>query len=288
MNNKKKILITGGNGQLGSELRVLSKNYIQFEWVFTDWEELDLCDLDNLAINLARINPHIIINCAAHTAVDKAESEFELSDVLNHQSVAIMAQWSHVNECQFIHVSTDYVFDGTASIALTETAQPNPINVYGVTKLAGENSCLRENPNAIIIRTSWVYSSFGANFVKTMSRLMQERDSLNVVNDQIGSPTYAADLAQAIMTIITHSKWQGGIYHFSNEGEISWYEFALAIQEIGGFDCAIGGIPSSAYPTPAKRPQYSLLDKTKIKETFGVVVPEYRTSLEKCMSSLKE
>ena len=284
----KKILITGGNGQLGSELRVLSKNYIQFEWVFTDWEELDLCNLGNLATALSKINPQIIINCAAHTAVDKAESEFELSDVLNHQSVAIMAQWSHVNECQFIHVSTDYVFDGTASIALTETAQPNPINVYGVTKLAGENSCLRENPNAIIIRTSWVYSSFGANFVKTMSRLMQERDSLNVVNDQIGSPTYAADLAQAIMIIITHENWLAGIYHFSNEGEISWYEFALAIQEIGGFDCAIGGIPSSAYPTPAKRPQYSLLDKTKIKETFGVVVPEYRTSLAKCMSLLKE
>lgn len=282
----KKILITGGNGQLGSELRVLSKNYTQFEWVFTDWEELNLCDLDNLAINLARIKPHIIINCAAHTAVDKAESEFELSDVLNHQSVAIMAQWSHTNDCQFIHVSTDYVFDGTASIALTETAQPNPINVYGVTKLAGENSCLRENPNTIIIRTSWVYSSFGANFVKTMSRLMQERDSLNVVNDQIGSPTYAADLAQAIMTIITHPHWQEGIYHFSNEGEISWYEFALAIQEIGRFECAISGIPSSAYPTPARRPQYSLLDKTKVKEAFGVVVPDYRESLVKCMDLL--
>ncbi|MDR6846408.1 dTDP-4-dehydrorhamnose reductase [Flavobacterium granuli] len=284
----KKILITGGNGQLGSELRVLSKTYNQFEWIFTDWKELDLCDLDNLAIALTRIKPQIIINCAAHTAVDKAESEHELSDVLNHQSVAIMAQWSHVNDCQLIHVSTDYVFDGTASTALFETAMPNPINVYGVTKLAGEKACLQENPEAIIIRTSWVYSSFGNNFVKTMSRLMQERDSLNVVNDQIGSPTYAADLAQAIMTILTHNHWQAGIYHFSNEGEISWYEFALTIQEICGFDCAISGIPSSAYPTPAKRPQYSLLDKTKIKKTFGVVVPEYKESLVKCMRLLSE
>lgn len=282
----KKILITGANGQLGSELNVLSKKYSQFEWVFTDWEELNLCDLDNLALALTQINPQIIINCAAHTAVDKAESEFELSDVLNHQSVAVLAQWSRVNDRQFIHVSTDYVFDGTASTALTETAQPNPINVYGVTKLAGEKACLQENPQAIIIRTSWVYSSFGNNFVKTMSRLMQERDSLNVVNDQIGSPTYAADLAQAIMTIVTHPNWKSGIYHFSNEGEISWYEFALAIQEIGGFDCAISGIPSSAYPTPAKRPQYSLLDKTKIKETFEVVVPGYKESLVKCMELL--
>lgn len=283
----KKILITGGNGQLGSELRLLSKVYTQFEWIFTDYQELDLCNLEKLESELTKINPQIIINCAAHTAVDKAESEFELSDVLNHQSVTVLAQWSHANDCQLIHVSTDYVFDGTASIALTETAQPNPINVYGVTKLAGEQACLRENPNAIIIRTSWVYSSFGNNFVKTMSRLMQERDSLNVVNDQIGSPTYAADLAQAIMTILTQDTWQAGIYNFSNEGEISWYEFALAIQEIGHFDCNISGIPSSAYPTPAKRPQYSLLDKTKIKNTFGVVVPDYKVSLEKCMGLLQ-
>ncbi len=282
----KKILITGGNGQLGSELQVLSKTHAQFEWVFTDWQELDLCNLENLEWELSTINPQIIINCAAHTAVDKAESELELSDVLNHKSVAVLAQWSHANDCKLIHVSTDYVFDGTASIALTETAQPNPINVYGVTKLAGEKACMNENPEAIIIRTSWVYSSFGNNFVKTMYRLMQERESLNVVNDQIGSPTYAADLAQAIMTIITHENWQAGIYNFSNEGEISWFEFALAIQEIGQFDCEISGIPSSAYPTPAKRPQYSLLDKTKIKRTFGVIVPEYKDSLKKCMQLL--
>lgn len=283
----KKILVTGAKGQLGSELQVLAVDYPQFEWVFTDREELDLCDLVRLKAELDIINPQIIINCAAHTAVDRAETEFELSDVLNHQAVAVLAQWSHANDCQLIHVSTDYVFDGTAATALTETAPTNPINVYGATKLAGEKACLQENPNSIIIRTSWVYSSFGNNFVKTMSRLMQERDSLNVVNDQIGSPTYAADLAQAIMTILTHDTWQAGIYNFSNEGEISWYEFALEIQEIGQFDCNINGIPSSAYPTPAKRPQYSLLDKTKIKTAFGVAVPDYKVSLRKCMELLK-
>jgi dTDP-4-dehydrorhamnose reductase len=286
LNNKSKILVTGAKGQLGSELNVLSKNFSQFEWIFTDREELDLCNLERLVSELSRINPQFIINCAAHTAVDRAESEFELSDILNHQSVAVIAKWSESNDCKLIHISTDYVFDGTAATALTESAPTGPINVYGQTKLAGEKACLEENPSSIIIRTSWVYSSFGANFVKTMSRLMQERESLNVVNDQIGSPTYAADLAQAIMTIITHHHWQAGIYHFSNEGEISWYEFALAIQEIGGFECTIGGIPSSAYPTPAKRPQYSLLDKTKIKKTFGVVVPGYRESLVKCMELL--
>lgn len=284
----KKILITGANGQLGSELKVLSKDFSQFEWIFTDREELDLCDLENLTSELSKINPQFIINCAAHTAVDRAEAEIELSDVLNHQAVGIMAKWCQTNEAKFIHVSTDYVFDGTASNPLTESASTGPINVYGQTKLAGEIACMRENPNAIIIRTSWVYSSFGANFVKTMSRLMQERDSLSVVNDQIGSPTYAGDLAQAIMTIITHQHWQAGIYHFSNEGEISWHEFALSIKEIGGFDCLVSGIPSSAYPTPAKRPQYSLLDKTKIKNTFGVLVPDYKESLSRCMELLKE
>lgn len=283
----KKILVTGAKGQLGLELNVLSKNYSQFEWVFTERAELDLSDLEGLVATLSHIQPNYILNCAAHTAVDRAESELELADVLNHQAVAELAKWSAENDCKLIHISTDYVFDGTAATPLTESAPTAPINVYGQTKLAGELACTRECPTSIIIRTSWVYSSFGANFVKTMSRLMQERDTLNVVNDQIGSPTYAADLAQAILTIITHPTWEAGMYNFSNEGEISWYEFALAIQEIGGFECAISGIPSSAYPTPAKRPQYSLLDKSKIKATFGVIVPGYRESLERCMRLLE-
>ncbi len=279
----KKILVTGANGQLGSELKVLSTDYSQFEWVFADRSVLDLSDLALISNVLDRIHPQIIINCAAYTAVDKAETETELADVLNHKAVAVLAQWTQSNSSQLIHVSTDYVFDGNSSVALTEEAPTAPINVYGQTKLAGEQACMRENPNAIIIRTSWVYSRFGNNFVKTMSRLMQEHDQLSVVNDQIGSPTYAADLAHTIMIIVTHSNWQAGIYHFSNEGEISWYELALAIQEISGFDCLVRGIPSSDYPTPARRPHYSLLDKSKITTTFGVVVPGYRESLERCM-----
>nr|WP_315174722.1 dTDP-4-dehydrorhamnose reductase [uncultured Flavobacterium sp.] len=283
----KKILVTGATGQLGSELLVLVPNYSEYEWVFANRTQATLDDLELLQNQIEVIKPDYIINCAAHTAVDRAESESELADVLNHRAVAVLARWSAENNGKLIHISTDYVFDGTTATPLKESAPTRPINVYGQTKLAGELSCMKENQEAIIIRTSWVYSSFGANFVKTMSKLMQERDTLNVVNDQIGSPTYAADLAQAIMTIITHPKWEAGMYHFSNEGEISWYEFALAIQEIGGFECLIGGIPSLAYPTPAKRPQYSLLDKNKIKATFGVIVPDYRDSLERCMSLLK-
>ena len=281
----KKILVTGATGQVGSELKVLAPRYLQLDWVFADRSVLDLSNLKVISKVLDEIKPQIIINCAAFTAVDKAETETELADILNHQAVAVLAQWSHSNGCQLVHISTDYVFDGNSSTPLTEEAATGPINVYGQTKWAGEQACLRENPNSMIIRTSWVYSSFGANFVKTMSRLMQERNSLNVVNDQIGSPTYAADLAEAIVTIIIHPNWQAGMYHYSNEGEISWYEFANAIQEIGGFDCQITGIPSTDYPTPARRPKYSLLDKSKIATTFGVAVPGYRESLERCMNA---
>jgi dTDP-4-dehydrorhamnose reductase len=278
-----KILVTGANGQLGSEFRHLSSIDNKYQWIFTDREELDLTDLENLTTEISGIKPDILINCAAYTAVDKAESEIELADVVNHQAVAIMADWTFANDCKFVHVSTDYVFDGTSNVALSEDAPTGPINVYGKTKLAGENACLIENPKSIIIRTSWVYSSYGANFVKTMSRLMKEKDTLNVVNDQIGSPTYAADLAQAILDILSHSNWQAGIYNYSNEGEISWYEFALAIQEMSGFECKVSGISSSQYPTPAKRPAFSLLDKSKIKATYSLIIPDYKGSLRKCM-----
>jgi len=278
-----KILVTGANGQLGSEFRHLSNNDNKYHWIFTDREELDLSDLENLINEISHVNPDTLINCAAYTAVDKAESEIELADVLNHQAVAILADWTFANDCKFIHVSTDYVFDGSSNIALSEDAPTGPINVYGKTKLAGENACLKGNPLSIIIRTSWVYSSFGANFVKTMLRLLKEKDTLNVVDDQIGSPTYAADLAQAIFAIINHANWQPGVYNYSDLGEISWYEFALAIQEISGLDCEVSGIRSSQHLTPAKRPAFSLLDKRKIKSAFGLEIPDYKDSLRRCI-----
>lgn len=279
----KKILVTGSTGQLGSELKDLSFFHNQYEWIFTSRQELDLSDLLNLADNITIFNPDFIINCAAYTAVDKAEEEFELADVLNHKAVAIIANWTLANNCKIVHISTDYVFDGTSKIALNEDSLTAPINIYGKTKLSGERACRNENPESIIIRTSWVYSKYGANFVKTMSRLMKEKVTLNIVNDQIGSPTYAGDLAQAILDILNHCNWQPGIYNYSNEGETSWYGFALDIQEIGGFECKLSGISSMQYATPAKRPAFSLLDKRKIKATYSLSIPEYKESLKKCM-----
>lgn len=277
----KKILVTGATGQLGSELSVLAPSYPLYEWIFADRTQITLDSLELLQSQLNRVKPDIIFNCGAYTAVDKAESEKDLAFIINHQAVAVIARYAFENNVKLIHVSTDYVFDGTSSTALDEKAETNPINVYGESKLAGEITCLKENPESIIIRTSWVYSKFGNNFVKTMQRLMQEKDEINVVNDQIGSPTYAADLAQAMIDIVESSKWIPGIYNYSNEGEISWYEFALSIKEFGGYNCKVGGIPSSSYPTPAKRPEFSLLDKKKIKGTYHLGVPEYKESLKK-------
>jgi dTDP-4-dehydrorhamnose reductase len=278
-----KILVTGTSGQLGSELKVGSECYSQFAWIFADRALVSLDNLSVLKNQLVDIHPAIILNCGAYTAVDKAETEPELADIVNHQAVKIIGQYANDYQVKLIHISTDYVFDGTSAVALTEEAKTQPINVYGATKRAGELACLEANPDVVIIRTSWVYSSFGNNFVKTMKRLLQERDVISVVNDQIGSPTYAADLAQAMMDIVTAQEWIPGIYNYSNEGEISWYEFVLAIQEIGGYTCEVKGIPSSSYPTLAKRPAFSLLDKGKIKEIYGVNVPDYGESLRKCL-----
>ena len=283
----KKILVTGTSGQLGSELKVLSKEFLQYEWFFADRNQISLDAISGLKRQLEIFSPDFIINCGAYTAVDKAESEPELANCINHLAVAELATYANDNQVKLIHISTDYVFDGKANFALTEDTETDPVNTYGKSKRAGELSCLALNPEAIIIRTSWVYSVFGNNFVKTMQRLMKERDCINVVNDQMGSPTNAADLAQAILTIIAAPKWIPGIYNYSNEGEISWFDFANDIKEIGGYWCEINGIPSSAYPTPAKRPVFSLLDKTKIKNTFGVAVPDYKESLKKCMELLK-
>ena len=277
----KKILVTGANGQLGSELSVLSINYSQYDWFFADRTQITLNDLKVLEKQLTSIQPDIIFNCGAYTAVDKAESEKELAYAVNQLAVELIARYAQQNDVKLIHISTDYVFDGTSSVALNEEAETNPINVYGASKRAGEVGCINENPNSIIIRTSWVYSKFGNNFVKTMQRLMQERESLNVVNDQTGSPTYATDLAKAMMDILESQKWIPGIYNYSNEGEISWYEFALSIKELGGYTCEVAGIPSASYPTPAKRPEFSLLNKQKIKTIYNLDVPDYKESLKK-------
>jgi len=276
----KKILVTGANGQLGSELSVLSTSYPEFEWIFADRTKITLDNLELLKDQLNEIRPDVIFNCGAYTAVDKAETEKELAFTINHLAVELIAKYAFENNVKLIHISTDYVFDGSSSSAINEEADTNPINTYGESKLAGELACLKENPNSIIIRTSWVYSKFGNNFVKIMQRLMQERDEINVVNDQIGSPTYAADLAQAMINIVRSSNWIAGIYNYSNEGEISWYEFAISIKELGGYNCKVGGIPSSSYPTPAKRPEFSLLDKNKIKKIYNLEIPDYKKSLK--------
>jgi dTDP-4-dehydrorhamnose reductase len=288
LNNMKKILVTGANGQLGSEIKELASNYPNFEFVFTDIADFPLNDADEIITNFKIIQPNIVINCAAYTAVDKAETDSVVADAINHLAIATLATLCYENGAKLVHVSTDYVFDGTSPIAYKEEDQPNPKSVYGITKLAGEIACLKNDPESIIIRTAWVYSQFGNNFVKTMLRLMTERESLNVVNDQVGSPTYAADLAQVILTILDCKKWEPGIYHYSNAGEISWCDFAIAIKEIAQKTCVVNGIPASSYPTPAQRPVYSLLDKSKISAVYGIESIDYLVSLKIMMDKLNK
>jgi len=284
----KKILVTGANGQLGSEIKELAANYPDFDFMFTDIADFPLDKTEEIIANFKRIQPDIVINCAAYTAVDKAEEDQVTADAINHLSIATLASLCQDLGAKLVHVSTDYVFDGTSPTAYKEDDKPNPRSVYGVTKLAGEIACSTNCPESIIIRTAWVYSEFGNNFVKTMLRLMTERDTLSVVNDQIGSPTYAADLAQVILTILDSNKWEPGIYHYSNEGEISWYDFAMDVKEMGQKSCEIKGIPASSYPTPAERPAYSLLDKSKITAVYGIVPVEYKTSLRIMMERLEK
>ncbi|WET70818.1 dTDP-4-dehydrorhamnose reductase [Sphingobacterium sp.] len=274
-----KILVTGASGQLGSEIKELSTNYTNDTFIFVDREEMALDDLTQVLSVIENINPDLIISGGAYTAVDKAESEEKLVDIINHQAVAKIAEWVKQNNRKLIHISTDYVFQGTSSTPLKENEPTNPINVYGLTKQKGEEAIISSDADAIIIRTAWVYSSYGANFVKTMIRLMTDREEISVIGDQVGSPTYAYDLAQVILNIVHSDRWVKGVYHFSNEGEISWYDFAVAIKELKNLNCNIKPITTAEYPTAAKRPNYSLLDKTKIKQTFGVTVPEWKQSL---------
>ena len=282
-----KILVIGSEGQLGSELKKISKNHYNVSWFFSSIKVLDLSDLNSINNYLSNINPTVIVNCAAYTNVDKAEIEVELANLINYKAVEVISRWTSDNSKKLIHVSTDYVFDGLSNIPLSENSKTKPVNEYGSSKLKGEIACLKNDPNSIVIRTSWLYSSFGKNFVKTMIDLMKKNNSVKVVNDQIGSPTYAHDLAKVIIEIIMNSKNKSGLFHYSNEGEISWFEFARSIRELYNLDCEIIGVSSKEFKTLAKRPKYSLLDKTKIKETYNIKVPNYKYSLKKCIKILQ-
>lgn len=281
-----KILITGRNGQLGSELYDLKEAYPHHQMVFVDREEMDLSNPEQIIEVLTVEKPEIIISAGAYTAVDKAESDQELCDAVNHIAVKTIGAWVADNNAKVIHISTDYVFDGTSETPLKETDAPDPINVYGLTKLHGEQALRASGANHVIIRTAWVYSTYGANFVKTMMRLMNEREEIGVVADQIGTPTYARDLAQAIMQIIEAPEFVQGVYHYSNEGKISWHDFAMAVKELNGFSTKVNAIGSNAFPTPGKRPNFSLLDKSKIKEVYQVAVPDWKDSLKEMLAKL--
>ena len=288
-NDLQTILVTGANGQLGSELKVISSQFGQFNFLFTTKEELAIDDFTAVAEYFNKHQISYCINCAAYTAVDKAESEKEKAFLINGDAVGGLARICRQHNAQLIHISTDYVFDGKTNRRYKETDPIDPIGVYGASKLKGEELAIRDEPSTIIIRTSWVYSSFGHNFVKTMLRLMKEKESINVVNDQFGCPTYAADLARVIMQIILSGKSKDipGIYHYSNAGITSWYQFAVAIKELTDSPCKVNQIPTSQYPTPAKRPAYSVMDTSKIQHAFNIMIPGWKESLQRCLQLIK-
>jgi len=286
------ILVTGANGQLGSELQeeVSKIASSDLHFFFTDKDTLDITDLNNIK-NFISVN-HIdtIINCAAYTAVDKAEDDKINANKINHLAVKYLAQVSKDQDLSFIHVSTDYVFDGVNHKPYIEDDMTNPNGIYGQTKLDAESIMLKINPvNSIIIRTSWVYSSYGANFVKTMLRLGKDKEQLGVIFDQVGTPTYAKDLAQAILEILPQLKNDNvEIYHYSNEGVCSWYDFAKTIFELSDITCQVNPIETKEYPTPAQRPHYSLLNKSKIKKDFDLIIPYWKDSLHMCLNKMQE
>jgi dTDP-4-dehydrorhamnose reductase len=282
-----KYLVTGSLGQLGSELNLLSANVADSNFTFVDKAELDITDAKAVEAFFNSQNFDCIINCAAYTAVDKAESEKEIAMKVNADAAGYLAKASKKSSARFIHISTDFVFGGVISRPLLEDDDVNPLSVYGVTKLEGEKQVLKYNPDSVIIRTAWVYSSFGANFVKTILRLCKEKESLNIIYDQIGSPTYARDLAAAILQIMGAAHWSPGIYNYTNDGVASWYDFAIAIRDLAGLKTVINPIETSQYPTPATRPKYSVLNKRKIKETFGIKIPYWRDSLVDCLALIK-
>jgi len=289
-----RVLVTGSNGQLGKSLQAEAKNHSQYSIIFANREVLDLSKTESIDAYFEQNKFDVIINCAAHTAVDKAESEPELADAVNHLAVKQIAKNARQQHAKLIHISTDYVFNGQQHRPYIEQDTVDPQGVYGVTKLAGEQALLQSMAeDALIIRTSWVYSEFGNNFVKTMLKLGTDRDSLGIIYDQVGTPTYAGDLAKAIMHIIGHESFRkvaftSDIYHYSNEGVCSWYDFAKAIFEHESIECDVSAIETKDYPTPAKRPHYSVLNKSKIKQTFKTAVPYWKDSLLVCLQKLQE
>jgi dTDP-4-dehydrorhamnose reductase len=285
-----KILVTGANGQLGSELRECAKAMANFEFIFTDVAELDITNAAQVKTFCEQHKPSFIVNCAAYTAVDKAETEKDLAMLLNAAAVKNLTEAAAHVQAYLIHVSTDYVFDGKNFEPYKESDKVNPKSEYGHTKLRGEEFALAYS-KSMVLRTSWLYSTFGNNFVKTMLRLGAEKPTLDVVFDQVGTPTNAADLANCIMSIIAKvysgkGEFVSGVYHYSNEGVCSWYDFAREIMELGKRPCKVFPIESKDYPTPAKRPHYSVLNKAKIKETYGVEIPYWKDSLRKCIEKL--
>lgn len=282
----KNILVTGANGQLGNEMRVLSAEHKEHNYFFTDVAELDICNEQAVMAFVKEYDIHVIVNCAAYTAVDKAEDNMELCTKLNSDAVGYLAKAAENNQAEFIQISTDYVFDGTNHLPYKESDPTCPNSVYGVTKLAGEKNALEYCKKTMIIRTAWLYSTFGNNFVKTMIRLGKERETLGVVFDQMGTPTYARDLARAIFAAI-HKGVVPGVYHFSDEGVCSWYDFTKAIHRIAGVTtCKVNPLHTDEYPAKAPRPNYSVLDKTKIKNTYDIGIPHWEESLKACMDEL--
>ena len=280
------ILITGANGQLGSEMQEISKGSIH-KFFFTDVDDLDISKNSVVKSYVADNVVDVIVNCAAYTNVDGAEDNRDIAEMLNNRAVRNLADAAKVVNATLIHISTDYVFDGTGYIPYTEENSTAPSGVYGKTKLDGEQSIEKSGCDYIIIRTSWLYSQYGNNFVKTIKRLSAERDKLNVVFDQVGTPTYAADLANVILHIInTNQLYKKGVYHFSNEGVCSWYDFAVEIASLSGNDCIISPCHSDEFPSKVKRPHYSVLDKTKIKETFGVEISHWKEALIRCIHKI--
>ena len=283
---KMNVAVTGMNGQLGRELSLLAPQYPGLDFLFLSRETFPLNEPEEMNSWLDLHPVDAFINCAAYTAVDKAEAEADIAFAVNGLAPGVIATRLAKHGGKFIQLSTDYVFDGVSSTPLDENAPVNPLNVYGASKLKGEQLAMAGNPNTLVIRTSWLYSAFGNNFVKTMMRLMKTKESIQVVCDQRGTPTYAGDLARAILGILTAPQYIPGIYHYSNEGETTWYEFALEIKKITGSPCTVLPVKSSGYPTAAKRPAYSLLNKSKIKRDYKLSVPDWKSSLAICVNTL--